>query len=131
MSDPWHIVDDEPADPAPREPEDRLDALRIRAIAHERRAAHRRLLWARAIAFLFACAAALTAVEAIRGSGAKARWYALGAALFLVLAVRAARRIRLFKIPSHTPDTTRPPPDAFDALSNGEQFRKSLDDLNR
>ena len=137
MPDDWHIIDDETGkeDRQERradEPDDRLNALRIRAIANERRALHRRLLWSRAIVLFFASAAAVMATDAFRAPRAKAIWYAIAAAVFAVLTVRAAMRSRRFRHPSATvSEVPTPSREAFNQLSNGEQFSRSLDELNR
>ena len=132
MPHDWNIIEDAPEQPAPAEPEDRFNTLRIRAIANERRAAHRRLLWARAIVFLFASAAVVMTIDAFRVPRPKAIWYAIASAVFAVLTVRAALRSRRFRLPSATvSEVPTPSREAFDQLSNGEQFSRSLDELNR
>lgn len=135
MSRDWNILDDNADEPAPP-PEDRLDSQRIRHIALERRAAYRRLFWARTLPFLFGTGTALCVIELVRSIVnparlAQAAWFASAGLLFAVLTIRAAVRLRQFTSLAHPADATRPDPRAFDALSDGSQHARSLEEIGR
>lgn len=129
MPDGWHIIDDEPDDESASYEEDRLNHTRIRAIAQERRAAHRRLLWARAIVFVFACLAIMMGVDAFRVHSSQRPWFAAASVVFGVLTIRSAARLRGFSLPAREDAATRPDPRAFETLSDGRQFAQRLDEL--
>lgn len=128
MASDFHIRDDEPD---PTEGEDRAEQLnfnRIRAIAIERRAAYRRLFWARAVVFAFASLSLMTAVDTFRVKPGSKLWFSAAAIVFALLAIRAALRLPRFKVPA-VERPAAPPIEAFDSLSNGSQFAKNLDAL--
>jgi hypothetical protein len=131
MASDFQIFEDTPDDAPPPRAEDRLNRTRIRAIAQERRAAYRRLLWARATVFVFACLAAMTGVDAFRVAGQRRLWFAAASIVFLVLAVRALLRLRRFALPPLSEPLPRPDPSAFESLSDGRQFAQRLDELDR
>lgn len=134
MPDRWDIIDDTPAEPerpSERE-EDRLDLARVRAITLDRRAAHRRLLWARVIVVLFAALALVTLVDAFRVQGARRVLFAMASLAFCGLALRAWKRMSRFAAERRTArDETRPDPADLAALSDGSQFTRRLDELRR
>lgn len=130
MSNEFPIIDDTPEEPRPPE-EDRLNRQRIRAIALDRRAAHRRRLWARGVVFLFSVAAVVMVADAARLDGPRRGWFVAGAVVFVVLAIRALLRLPRFSTDIESPDTPTPDPKAFEALSDGSQFARGLDELNR
>ncbi len=129
MAEPWDIVDDKPEPPPEERTDDGLGALRIRAIVNERRAAYRRLLWARAVAFLFGCAAIMTGLDVLRVSGSERLWFAIASSLLVLLTVRACLRLRRFALKSPAMDLSRPDPAALSRLSDGSQFLRGLDNL--
>jgi hypothetical protein len=131
MSNDFHIIDDTPDEPEVPAEDDRLNLTRIRAIAHDRRAAYRRLFWARAIVFLFACLAVMTGVDAFRADGTRRLWFAGATLVFGVLGVRAALRLRRFTLKPTEESPPRPDPTAFASLSDGGQFARRLDELSR
>lgn len=132
MGSDFHIVDDTPDEPTPdRADEDRLNLARIRAIALDRRAAHRRRFWARAVVFLFACGGLMTGVDVFRTTGTRRLWFVITCAVFIALAVRAFTRLRRFTIHESTAADPSPVASAFDELSDGSQYAKGLDELTR
>ncbi len=132
MASNFNIIDDTPDEPLPDAVEsDRLNSARIHAIAMDRRAAHRRRFWARAIVVIFASGAAMTAVDAFRVSGSKRIWFAIASLVFVALAIRAAFRLGRFTIDEPVAPLPTPDASAFDALSDGRQYAKGLDQLTR
>lgn len=132
MGSELHIIDDTPDEPTPDPAqEDRLNLARIRAITLDRRAAHRRWLWARAMVFVFACLTMLNGTYAARVEGSRRWWFLCGSLGFAVLTIRALRRLPRFA-PRPT-ESNEPPPDpaALERLSDGSQYARGLDALRR
>ena len=131
MASGFHIIDDGPEEPT--RDEDRLDLRRIKVITQARRAEHRRLLWAQALLLVFAGLTILTAIEAIGdwAEPSRGKWLLLVSVLCLLLAIRAAYRLRRLKAPPKQLDLPRPDRRAFDSLGDGSQHARGLDELAR
>ena len=130
MPTDFNIIDDEPDAPEPTNDIDHLNLTRIHLIAQERRAAFRRLFWARAVVFAFACLSLMTAVDAFRVKSSARFWFALGSLAFAFLAVRAAFRLRRFAVTRSNDEAERPDGNVYASLSDGTHFAKQLDELN-
>jgi hypothetical protein len=73
----------------------------------------------------------MAGVDAFRLEGPRRGWFLIGSACFVALAVRAALRLHRFDL--RKPENPESPPTAqsFEALSDGRQFARGLDDLTR